>query len=144
MTTYFSNDNLNGNSRFLDDYKSSKSRICVTVGMMTTGYDCQNLLNLALMSPIFSPTDFVQIKGRGTRKNTFKYPTKKPTEYKEKENFKLFDFFANCEYFEHEFNYDEKLKLPRERSGESGTGGGKPPLETLEIFDPDKLKELKE
>ncbi|MDD3237759.1 MAG: DEAD/DEAH box helicase family protein [Candidatus Gastranaerophilales bacterium] len=144
MTTYFSNDNLNGNSRFLDDYKSSKTRICVTVGMMTTGYDCQNILNLALMRPIFSPTDFVQIKGRGTRKNTFKYPTTKPTEYKEKEYFKLFDFFANCEYFEHEFNYDEELKLPRERSGEGGTGGGKPPLETLEIFDPDKLKELKE
>ena len=45
--------------------------MCVTVGMMTTGYDCPDVLNLALMRPIFSPTDFIQIKGRGTRKNTF-------------------------------------------------------------------------
>ena len=47
--------------------------MCVTVGMMTTGYDCPDVLNLALMRPIFSPTDFIQIKGRGTRKNTFNF-----------------------------------------------------------------------
>ena len=36
---------------------------------MTTGYDCTDILNLGLFRPIFSPTDFVQIKGRGTRKH---------------------------------------------------------------------------
>lgn len=144
MTEQFSNNNLAGNSRFLEDYKTSKARVCVTVGMMTTGYDCQDILNLALMRPIFSPTDFVQIKGRGTRKYTFKYPTTKPTEFIEKEHFKLFDFFANCEYFEKDFNYDEALKLPRETGSSSGGGGEQPPIETIEIFDPDKLKELKE
>lgn len=145
MTEQFSNNNLSGNSRFLDDYKTSKARVCVTVGMMTTGYDCQDVLNLALMRPIFSPTDFVQIKGRGTRKYTFKFPTTKPTEFKQKEHFKLFDFFANCEYFENDFNYDEELKLPRMSKG-TNEGGGEtpPPIETIEIFDPDKLKELKE
>ena len=30
--------------------------------------------------------------------------------------FKLFDFFANCEYFEEEFNYDEVLKLPKPKT----------------------------
>ena len=30
----------------------------------------------------------------------------------DKTAFKLFDFFANCEYFETEFNYDEVLGLP--------------------------------
>ena len=144
MTTYFSNDNLNGNSRFLEDYKSSKSRICVTVGMMTTGYDCPNILNLALMRPIFSPTDFVQIKGRGTRKCKFKYTdANKETLQQEKTTFKLFDFFANCEYFENEFNYDEILKLPKGGS-KSPQGGGGGTTETIEIFDPDKLKELTE
>ena len=46
----------------------------------------------------------------------------------EKKTFKLFDFFANCEYFEEEFNYDEVLKLPPPK--------GKPedPLRAL-IFD---------
>ena len=29
-----------------------------------------------------------------------------------KKSFKFFDFFANCEYFEKEFEYDEKIKLP--------------------------------
>jgi type I restriction enzyme R subunit len=38
--------------------------------------------------------------------------------------FKLFDFFANCEYFEEEFNYDEVLKLPPPKEkGAEGTGG---------------------
>lgn len=148
MTTYFSNDNLNGNSRFLEDYKSSKSRVCVTVGMMTTGYDCPNILNLALMRPIFSPTDFVQIKGRGTRKCKFRYTdSNKDVLQEEKQTFKLFDFFANCEYFENEFDYDEVLKLPK-NSSKSGAkcqnGGEVPVLETIEIFDPDKLKELVE
>ena len=39
--------------------------------MMTTGYDCEDLLNIGLLRPIFSPTDFIQIKGRGTRKHDF-------------------------------------------------------------------------
>ncbi len=36
--------------------------------------------------------------------------------------FKLFDFFANCEYFETEFNYDEVLVLPKP-SGKRTKGG---------------------
>ncbi len=52
-------------------YKISKARVCVTVDMMTTGYDCTDILNLGLFRPIFSPTDFVQIKGRGTRTHNF-------------------------------------------------------------------------
>jgi type I restriction enzyme R subunit len=73
MTINFTNNNLNGKTTWLEGYKSSKTRICVTVGMMTTGYDCPDLLNLCMMRPIFSPSDFVQIKGRGTRKNTFEF-----------------------------------------------------------------------
>ena len=113
---HFANNNLNGHTRFLDGYKSAKTRVCVTVGMMTTGYDCQDILNLAMMRPIFSPTDFIQIKGRGTRIFTFKHLGKegssKVTFLVAKEHFKFFDFFANYEYFEEKFNYDEVLKLP--------------------------------
>lgn len=120
MTIKFSdlNNNLNGMTNFLDGYKSSKTRVCVTVGMMTTGYDCQDLLNICLLRPIFSPTDFVQIKGRGTRKFLFRYKEKCENGnweelVEEKDCFKIFDFFANCEYFEEKFNYDETLKLPK-------------------------------
>ncbi|MFO0508331.1 MAG: DEAD/DEAH box helicase family protein, partial [bacterium] len=130
MTINFTNNNLNGKTTWLEAYKSSKTRVCVTVGMMTTGYDCPDLLNMCMMRPIFSPSDFVQIKGRGTRKNTFEYIYKnelneEEIQREEKESFKLFDFFANCEYFEEKFNYDEKLKLPKPRnSGEEGGGSG--------------------
>ena len=76
MAVSFANNNLNGHTRFLEGYISSKTRVCVTVGMMTTGYDCEDLLNIVLLRPIFSPTDFIQIKGRGTRKYIFRYVEK--------------------------------------------------------------------
>ena len=142
----FANNNLNGHTRFLDGYKSSKTRVCVTVGMMTTGYDCQDILNLAMMRPIFSPTDFIQIKGRGTRRWTFKYQYKDGVRLEEmtneKENFKLFDFFANCEYFEEKFNYDEVLLLPREGTVISETIGPVYDAPGAEVFIPDPLKSI--
>ncbi|MCX7985751.1 MAG: DEAD/DEAH box helicase family protein [Bacteroidales bacterium] len=113
----FANNHLSGSGNFIPSYKTSKTRVCVTVGMMTTGYDCPDILNLCLMRPIFSPTEFIQIKGRGTRKYNFADDITDPQLKSEigkieKNNFKLFDFFANCEYFEKKFNYDEVLKLP--------------------------------
>lgn len=143
-TKNFANNNLNGHTRFLDGYKSSKTRVCVTVGMMTTGYDCQDILNLAMLRPIFSPTDFIQIKGRGTRKFTFKYQVKEGAQVTgravEKERFKLFDFFANCEYFEEEFDYDEVLKLPAEAGTISAEGLPPAVREETAIYQPDPLK----
>ena len=128
MTVDFSNDKLLGFSRFatdneiLETYKTSKARVCVTVGMMTTGWDCPNILNLGLMRPIFSPTEFIQIKGRGTRIHQFEHQFK--NELGETENisvkkttYKLFDFFAICEYFEEKYQYDQVLKLPAKPAG---------------------------
>ncbi|MCL4377471.1 MAG: DEAD/DEAH box helicase family protein [Actinobacteria bacterium] len=117
MSINFANNNLNGHTNFLKGYKSSKTRVCVTVAMMTTGYDCMDVLNLCLLRPIFSPTEFIQIKGRGTRTHTFKLSQRVTGVEKivkeEKQNYKLFDFFANCEYFEEKYPYDEILKLPK-------------------------------
>ena len=115
MTINFANNALGGKVRIPEGYDSGKTRVCVTVGMMTTGYDCQDILNLALMRPVFSPSDFVQIKGRGTRKFLFEYVdySNKETHSSPKDRFKFFDFFATCEYFEKEFQYDEKIALPQ-------------------------------
>ncbi len=118
FTINFSNNNLLGSGNFLPAYKTSKARICVTVGMMTTGYDCTDILNLGLFRPIFSPTDFIQIKGRGTRKHDFREllfddSIRANVQNPSKTAFKLFDFFANCEYFEDKFNYDEVEAAPR-------------------------------
>jgi type I restriction enzyme R subunit len=145
FTINFANNNLNGHTKFLDNYKSSKTRVCVTVGMMTTGYDCQDVLNLALMRPVFSPTDFIQIKGRGTRKYAFEYTDEYGDKHKhEKVSFKFFDFFANCEYFEEKFDYDEILKLPQLQKGIGVEDGTAVDIDEIEVFDPDKIKEMRE
>ena len=81
---------------------------------MTTGYDCEDILNVVLARPIMSPTDFIQIKGRGTRLFTFKHQDGENERTVDKDGFALFDFFANCEYFEEDFDYDQKLIPPRE------------------------------
>ena len=97
--------------------------------MMTTGYDCTDILNIGLFRPVFSPTDFIQIKGRGTRKHDFREvlfddTLKEGVQQPIKTAFKLFDFFANCEYFEEDFNYDEVLNLPPPKAMGSDDGGG--------------------
>ena len=131
MTIDFANNNLNGKSKWradeFRDYDTSRSRVCVTVGMMTTGYDCEDVLNVVLARPIFSPTDFIQIKGRGTRLFTFKHGDGASQRAAQKDSFALFDFFANREYFEEDFDYDQKLSLPKGRPAETdedNEGGG--------------------
>jgi len=145
-TINFANNNLNGSRNFNPLYKTSKTRVCVTVGMMTTGYDCPDLLNVCLMRPIFSPTDFIQIKGRGTRKHNFLtdlQDKEEATNVKnpEKKNFKLFDFFANCEYFEEKFNYDEIIKLPVKPT--KSNEGGKAVYISDDEYDSTKIDPLK-
>lgn len=136
----FANNNLLGSGNFLAAYKTSKARVCVTVGMMTTGYDCTDILNLGLFRPIFSPTDFIQIKGRGTRKHDF-FEQLFDIAYRDgvrdplKKAFKLFDFFANCEYFEEQFNYDEILKLPAPKGKNSGEDAHENPEDSGGIYD---------
>ncbi|MBQ6052780.1 MAG: DEAD/DEAH box helicase family protein [Clostridia bacterium] len=147
-TINFQNNNLSGTTKFLEGYRSSKTRICVTVGMMTTGYDCEDLLNIGLFRPIFSPTDFIQIKGRGTRTYTFNYSERNggavESHTAPKDTFKLFDFFGNCEYFEEKYDYDEVIKLPRLGSESTGAGGGPVSVSAFENFDPDPLKTMTE
>lgn len=150
-TINFTNNKLLGSANFLDTYKTSKARVCVTVGMMTTGYDCPDILNLGLFRPIFSPTDFIQIKGRGTRKHDFREQLfdadlKATLPEPHKTAFKLFDFFANCEYFEEEFDYDQVLVLPKPKGegGEGGGGGGGPvPGGFHEHTGPDLISSIK-
>ena len=153
FTINFANNNLMGSGNFYDAYRTSKARVCVTVGMMTTGYDCTDILNLGLFRPIFSPTDFVQIKGRGTRKHNFTdllhdSSMAEDVAQPEKTTFKLFDFFANCEYFETEFNYDDVLKLPPPQSdggdeNGDGTGSDTPTIYGYEHLGSDILKSVK-
>jgi type I restriction enzyme R subunit len=152
FTVNFANNNLMGSGNFIPAYRTSRARVCVTVGMMTTGYDCTDILNLGLFRPIFSPTDFIQIKGRGTRQHDFREQVfddalRENITNPQKTAFKLFDFFANCEYFETEFNYDEVLTLPRPTGKPREGGGGAGPVTvegTYEHLGADILSSVRE
>ncbi|MDD2923507.1 MAG: DEAD/DEAH box helicase family protein, partial [Anaerolineales bacterium] len=109
-------------SSIAKDFRDGKrpEPIAVSVDMLSTGYNCRDLLNVVLMRPVFSPTEYIQIKGRGTRRYTFKNGN---TEY-EKEFFFLLDFCGVAEYFEEKYDYSVPLELPRESNGGGRTGGG--------------------
>ena len=148
-TINFTNNNLLGSANFFATYKTSKARVCVTVGMMTTGYDCPDLLNLGLFRPIFSPTDFIQIKGRGTRRHDFREQLfdesiRESIKEPKKTSFKLLDFFANCEYFEKQFKYDQVRKLPKPKGEGGEEGGGGVTGGTFEHLGEDILSTIKE
>lgn len=151
FTTNFTNNRLSGSGNFNPTYITSKTRVCVTCSMMTTGYDCPDVLNVGLLKPVFCPSDFVQMKGRGTRKHNFyqQWIDKNnlpsiPESNKTK--FKLFDFFGNCEYFEEKYNYDEVLKLPQKTNTPKKPDGGDPPISIDEFLNinPDPLLTLNE
>ena len=151
MTINFTdrNNSLNGQSQVNPYYKTSKTRVCVTVGMMTTGYDCKDILNICLMRPVYSPSEFIQMKGRGTRKNDFRFHWISNNEIpqdvnSQKEEFLLFDFMGNYEYFEKDFDYDEILELPKKPSIPVDTGDDDDEDYddvTIDILDPMKLIE---
>ncbi len=148
MTIDFRNNSLNGQSKTNPHYRTSKTRICVTVGMMTTGYDCTDILNICMMRPIYSPSEFIQMKGRGTRRCDFSQSWITKSEIPDhiepqKEQFLLFDFFGNYDYFEKDFDYDEVLKLPSISVGEPPHPPNPPPPEVISNS-PDPLAELKE
>ncbi len=149
MTIDFRNNSLNGQSKNNPHYRTSKTRICVTVGMMTTGYDCTDILNICMMRPVYSPSEFIQMKGRGTRRCDFSQSWITKSEIPDhiepqKEQFLLFDFFGNYDYFEKDFDYDEVLKLPSKPSEPSINPPINPPIDEVVSTSPDPLSELKE
>lgn len=88
-------------------------RVVVSVDMLTTGFDCPEILNIVLARPIASPTTYIQVKGRGTRKYTFPDGT-------EKKEFLVHDFCEVVKYFEEEYDFEAPLPV-------GGTGGGTTP-----------------
>ena len=149
MTVNFSNNSLNGQSKINPHYRTSKTRVCVTVGMMSTGYDCTDIQNICMMRPVYSPSEFIQIKGRGTRKCDFSQSWITKSEIPDhvepnKEQFNLLDFFANYEYFEKDYDYDEVLKLPSKPYEPKEPTDEPPPHFEVVSTSPDPLAKLKE
>ncbi|MFT4244385.1 MAG: DEAD/DEAH box helicase family protein [Candidatus Woesearchaeota archaeon] len=104
------------NEKYLN-YNTSRVRITVTVSMMSTGYNCCDLLNIVMFRPIYSPAEFIQIKGRGTRLFNFTWKNEdgnllKPIQ--KKEHFYLFDYFGICDYFDKEYDFKKPEKYIKE------------------------------
>lgn len=135
----FQKNTLNGQHQEMPGYATSKTRVCVTVAMMTTGYDCPDLLNIGVCRPIKSPVDFTQIKGRGTRNYDFRCNYTDPLvreqiESRPKEKFKIVDFFGVCEYHHETDYYEPRISAPTPESAisdpsEGGDGTDGPPSE---------------
>ena len=64
-------------------------QVAVSVGMLDTGFDCREVLHLVMCRRIRSPILYQQMRGRGTR----------TAPHIGKEQFVIYDFFRNHEYF---------------------------------------------
>lgn len=106
---------------------NSMPRVAVSVDMLTTGYDAPEVQNIVLARPVFEPTLYQQIKGRGTR----------PCQEIDKENFTIFDFCGVCEYFEEKYDWEAPLADPHTRQN-TGTQTAEEESEIAE-----KVAELK-
>ncbi len=97
--------------------------VAVSVDMLTTGFDCREILHLVLCRKIFSPILYQQIRGRGTR----------TAPHIGKKRFVIYDFFRNHEYFN-----DSETDIFEGPAGAGGGAGGKPrppggPTELVEL-----------
>lgn len=84
------------------DMENKLPRVAVTVDMLATGFDAPEVQNVVLARPIFDPTTYQQIKGRGTRL----CPEIK------KSRFVIHDFAGVIDYFEEKHDWEAPLNVP--------------------------------
>ena len=130
----FRNNDLNGHHPQASGRRTSKTRVCVTVAMMTTGYDCPDLLNIAICRTMYSPTEFTQVKGRGTRRYDFRDNVTDTVErmalsFYPKERYKIIDFFGVCEAHNEDHIYEPRVPAIPPINGTNGDSqtNGTPP-----------------
>ncbi|SHK08592.1 type I restriction enzyme, R subunit [Rubritalea squalenifaciens DSM 18772] len=81
----------------IDAFSLSESdpHIAISVDMMDTGIDVPEVANLVFFKPVYSKIKFWQMIGRGTRLCPDLFG-----ENQDKEDFRIFDFCGNFDYFE--------------------------------------------
>jgi type I restriction enzyme R subunit len=92
--------------------------VAVSVDMLTTGFDCPEVLHIVMCRKIFSPILYQQIRGRGTR----------TAPHIGKKQFVIYDFFRNHQYFN-----DDGADITV--TGGGGGGGRKPPGPPRELIE---------
>ncbi len=95
--------------------------VAVSVDMLTTGFDCREVLHIVLCRRIFSPILYQQIRGRGTR----------TAPHIGKRRFVIYDFFRNHEYF----NDSETDVFTGTGGGSGGSRGPRPPGPDAELVE---------
>ena len=87
---------INYAQSLIDDFgkKESAPHIAISVDMLDTGVDIPEVVNLVFFKPVRSKTKFFQMIGRGTRLCPDLFGPEL-----DKENFYIFDFCSNFEFF---------------------------------------------
>ncbi len=107
-------------ARYMDEVqrfkKDSSPRIALSVGVLDTGVDIPEIMNLVFVTPVFSHIRFWQMLGRGTRSfSACKYKDWLPIKdsIHVKEDFRILDFkfgeFSNIK--EHQLETTDKAKI---------------------------------
>jgi type I restriction enzyme, R subunit len=96
--------------------------VAVSVDMLTTGFDCREILHLVLCRRVRSPILYQQMRGRGTR----------TAPHIGKKTFVIYDFFKNHEYFS-DSDTDIFTGQAGGRAARTGTRSEAEPTELLEL-----------
>ena len=105
-------------------------QVAVSVDMLSTGFDCREVLHLVMCCRIRSPILYQQIRGRGTR----------VAPHIGKQRFMIYDFFRNHQYF-NDSDEDFFAGTGTGRSSGGSGGGPRPPRELIELGIGDRWKE---
>lgn len=105
-------------------------QVAVSVDMLSTGFDCREILHLVMCCRIRSPILYQQIRGRGTR----------VAPHIGKQRFMIYDFFSNHQYFN---DTDEDFFSGKAKGRGSGgsSGSSRVPRELIELGLSDRWKE---
>jgi type I restriction enzyme R subunit len=96
--------------------------VAVSVDMLTTGFDCREVLHLVLCRRVRSPILYQQIRGRGTR----------TAPHIGKKKFVIYDFFKNHEHFN---DSDTDIFVGTASGSISSGGGARPPAASKELIE---------
>lgn len=85
----------------IDDFSTPAKApdIAISVDMLDTGIDVPEVVNLVFAKPVFSKSKFWQMIGRGTRLREKLYGPDKDNPAHNKQDFFVFDFCGNIEFF---------------------------------------------
>lgn len=96
----------------IDDFSNADRQpdIAISVDMLDTGIDVPEVVNLVFAKPVYSRTKFWQMIGRGTRLREKLYGPDKNNPDHNKQNFYVFDFCGNIDFFNGELAGTEGRK----------------------------------